>query len=335
MRARPICDEFSDKGKHAMARNLFKTALALSGGSARALTHLGVLEELERYKVRVDMIVGTSMGAIIGGLYAYYADVATVIQKMRKLIESDLFVKSVSIATEDIPEIGPDGFFNRFLWLFRRGVYYTHSMIRPTLVAEDTYTEIMDSLLPDLAIEDLRLPFASIATDLGTGEEIVLRSGSLRKAVAASAAIPGLLPSVQHLGRPLVDGGWVDNVPAAPAIALGAHFVIAVDATLEVTGLGATPISAIETLFRCNELTRISLTRHRKNCADILLAPGIGDMNWANFTAMERCMSAGRDVFRRDVDRILRKRQMRRYRSLWGSLHPAREPAWQHPFTIL
>ena len=86
----------------------------MSGGSARALTHLGVLGNSSDAKMHVDMIVGTSMGAIIGGLYACYADVATVMEKMRKLIRSDLFMKAVSVATEDIQEIGPDGFFNRF-----------------------------------------------------------------------------------------------------------------------------------------------------------------------------------------------------------------------------
>ena len=119
-----------------------------------------------------------------------------------------------------------------------------------------------------------------------------------------------------------------------PAVALGSHFVIAVDATLEVSGLGITPHSAIESLLRSNEITRISLTRQRKSCADILLTPHMDDMNWANFTAMERCLTAGREVFQKNLKRILHKRQMREFRSLWGSLHPARDPSWRHPFTI-
>jgi NTE family protein len=315
-----------------MSRNLFKTALVLSGGSARALTHLGVLEEIEKHDIKVDMIVGASMGAVIGSLYAYYGEVGPVIEKMKKLVDNDLFLRTISVATEDVPELGPDGFFTRFVWLFRKGVYYTHSMIRPTLVPEEDYLEIMYELLPDHAIEDLPIPFAAVAMDLMNGEEIVLRRGSLRKAVTASAAIPGILPSIRHHGRILVDGGWVDNVPVAPAIAMGAHFVIAVDATLDVLGLGPPPNSAIESLFRCNEISRIALNRHRKTHADILLVPELGPLHWADFSGMKSCIEAGRAVIESNLTKILRARKLRKYVTLSGSLHPARRTHWKHPF---
>ncbi len=246
----------------------FKTALALSGGSARALSHLGVLERIEREKIPVDMIVGSSMGAVIGGLYAYYRDSATVADRLRRVFQSELFVKAASLVAEDTAHpVGTDRFFNRFMWLFRKGFYYTHSMLHTALVSEDLYEEIIGTLVPDTLIEDLPIPFASVAMDLLSGEEIVIAKGPLRRALAASSAIPGILPVVEIDGRPLVDGGWVDNVPVAPAIALGAHFVIAVDATLEMSGMADTPQSAMEIVFRCNEITRIVLTRHRKSHA--------------------------------------------------------------------
>lgn len=318
-----------------MLKRGFKTALVLSGGSARGLTHVGVLDELQKENIGVDLIVGTSMGAVIGGLYAYYRDIGTVAEKMRTLFESDIFLKTVSIAKEDLPEVGPDGFFNRFMWLFRRGIYYTHSMIRPTLIPEETYLEIMSGLLPDHPIEDLPIPFAAVTMDLLTGDEIVLTKGSLRKAVAASAAIPGLLPAIELHDRVLVDGGWIDNVPVAPAIALGAHFTIAVDASLDILGLGPIPPSAIENLLRCNEITRITLMRHRKSFADVLIVPEIGQLFWANFACMDKCFTIGREVLRRRIADIKQKEQHRRFRSLNGMLHPARRGNWRHPFIIL
>ena len=317
-----------------MPHGSFKTALVLSGGSARALAHLGVLEELQKNRIRVDMVVGCSMGAIIGGLYAYYGDVAPVIEKMRELVESDLFLNAVSAASEDSPSVLTNGFLNRFIWLFRRGVYYTHSMIRPTLVTEETYSEIMNDLLPDHPIEDLSIPFASVALDLLSGEEVVSRKGSLRKAVAASAAIPGLLPPIELRGRTLVDGGWTDNVPVAPAIAMGAHFVIASDACLDIPHLGALPTSAIESLFRCNEITRILLNRHRKAYADIELIPDIGALYWANFGELDRCRSAGREAFRARAARIRRRRRLRLCQTLMGLLHPCRRGGWRHHFVM-
>lgn len=318
-----------------MPSNRYKTALVLSGGSARGLAHLGILLELEKQGIRVDMIVGTSMGAVVGGLYAIHGKASAVIERIRKLVESDLFARTISVASDDVPEIGPDGFFNRFMWLFRKGVYYTHSMIRPALVSQEVYFHIMSDLIPDRAIEDLPLPFAAVAMDIETGDEVVITEGSIRKAIAASAAIPGIMPPVSLGKRHLVDGGWVDNVPVTPAISMGAHFVIAVDTTLEVPGLGTPPLSAIESLFRCNEITRIILTRHRKASADVLIAPEIGHLSWANFSAIDRCIAAGRSAFTENLGLIRQKDRTRRRFSLSGLIHPARVEAWRHPFVFM
>ncbi|MFZ2447660.1 MAG: patatin-like phospholipase family protein [Syntrophobacteraceae bacterium] len=318
-----------------MSAKRFKSALVLSGGSARALSHLGVLESIERQKVQVDMIVGTSMGAVIGGLYAYYRDSSRVIARLGTLFRSEVFLKTASAVTaEGIAQVGPDGFFNRFVWLFRKGVYYTHSMLHTELVREDLYDEMIAMLVPDILIEDLPIPFASVAMDLATGDEIVITSGSLRRAIAASSAIPGLLPVIEIDGRSLVDGGWVDNVPVAPAIALGAHFVIAVDATLEISGMTVYPQSAIEIVLRTNEITRIVLNRHRKSYADVVVTPEIGQLFWADFRAMDRCMEAGRKAFDATVREVSKKHALRRCLTLGGLVHPARACEWRHPFLI-
>ena len=317
-----------------MPEHHFTTALVLSGGSARALAHLGVLQELEAMNFRPDLVVGTSMGAVIGGLYACYGSAERVEERLRALFESELFRKTASVPSEDYAELGSDGYFNRFMWLFRKGVYYTQSMVRPALVSPEVYSEIMSVLMPDVAIEKLEIPFAAVAMDLLTGEEIVLTKGPLRGAVAASAAIPGFLPSVDINGRVLVDGGWADNVPVAPAIAMGAHFVLAVDATLDVQGMPAAPASALEIVFRCNELTRILLTRHRSVAADVKLAPRIGPLFWANYRDVDRCVEAGRQAVRENAGLIRRKLGLRRLATLKGLRHPARRPGWNHPFIV-
>ena len=83
-----------------MKRDLFKTALVLGGGGSRALAHLGVLDEILKNNIHIDLIVGTSMGAIVGGLYAYYGDVSAVSNKMRNFLQSDLFLNTLSGAAE-------------------------------------------------------------------------------------------------------------------------------------------------------------------------------------------------------------------------------------------
>ncbi len=315
---------------------LFRSALALSGGSARGLSHLGVIQEIERTNLKFNMIVGTSMGALVGGLYACFGCSAKVVDSLKKLFDSKLFVKATSSAVEeDSASIGPDGFFNRFTWLFRQGVFYTRTMMQMELVSQNMFTELLAMIVPDVLIEDLPVPFAAVAMDMLTGEEIVLTKGSLRRAIAASSSIPGIFPPIQVDGRILVDGGWTDNVPATPAIALGAHFVLAVDATVEIAGIVASPRSALEILFRCNEITRILLTRHRKSSADVLITPEIGDLFWADFRSLDHCLAAGRKAFEQNASNIRKQMRRRRVRTLEGTIHPGRTGEWKHPMVIM
>ncbi|MDR3569199.1 MAG: patatin-like phospholipase family protein [Syntrophobacteraceae bacterium] len=315
--------------------SLFKSALALSGGSARGLTHLGVLQEIERRHLKFEVITGTSMGALIGGLYALYGKFDRVMQTFDELFASKLFVKTASIAIDEAPAIiGQDGFFNRFMWLFRQGIFYTRSILQMELVSGELFEELLSMLIPDVLIEDLPVRFAAVAMDLQTGEEVVLARGALRRAIAASIAIPGIFPPVNTGGRTLVDGGWVDNVPVAPAVALGAHFVLAVDATLEIDSMTANPRSALEILFRSNEISRILLTRHRKAPADVLIVPRIGDMSWAAFSSLDHCLAAGREAFQENVPAIAKQMRRRRLRTCEGMIHPGRNGQWIHPMVM-
>lgn len=314
-----------------MKRELFKTALVLGGGGSRALAHLGVLDEILKNNIRIDLIVGTSMGAIVGGLYAYYGDVSAVSNKMRNFLQSDLFLNTLSGAAERNGEEEAESLLNRFLGLLRKGIYYTHSIVRSTLVSEETYLEVMSHLIPEHPIEQLALPFAAVAMDAVNGEEVVLRSGCLRKAVSASVAIPGILPPVQYDGRSLVDGGWADNVPTVPAIAMGAHFVISVDATSQIHELGPLPTSALDLLHRSNDIARILLSQERRACSDVLLIPSIGHLYWADFSSADLCIKAGHQVVLKNLWHIRRKRLVRKILSLYGWTHPARRSAWRRP----
>lgn len=315
--------------------SLFKSALALSGGSARGLAHLGVIQEIEQQNLKFDLIVGTSMGAVIGGLYAFFGNLAMVVESFRDLFGNKLFLKTASSALDEGPVfVGHDGFFNRFMWLFRQGVFYTRTVLQMDLVGEELLEELLSMLIPDVLIEELPVRFAAVAMDLQTGEEVVLTRGSLRRAIAASIAIPGIFPPVRVGLRTLVDGGWADNVPVAPAIALGAHFVLAVDATLEIASMSADPRSAMEILFRCSEMTRILLTRHRKSAADVLIVPEIGDMPWTDFSSIDHCMETGRKAFHQNVPAIVKQLRTRRLRTFHGTIHPGRNGPWNHPMVF-
>jgi len=181
-----------------MKWNPFNSSIgvALGGGAARGIAHIGVLQALEEDGVNISYISGTSIGALVASYYA--------------------FGKSI----EDIKAVGKELNFTSVigLSLHKKGLFSTRSMEK--MIVKD---------LGDVNIEDAQIPLAICATDISTGEQVVLRQGNLAKAVCASTAIPGIFVPVEIEGRTLVDGGISENVPISLLEEMGAGFTIGIN----------------------------------------------------------------------------------------------------------
>lgn len=176
-----------------------KIGLALSSGVARGLAHIGVLEVLEREGIHVDMIAGTSIGALVGALYAYRKDIN--------------WLKELAI------EFGA----KRFSWLVDPALPRT-GLIRGRKVEEN-----LKNIFGDVKFEDLQIPVACVATDIDSGDEVVIREGLVWEALRASISIPVVLTVFKRENRYLVDGGLVNPVPVSVLKKMGADFIIAVN----------------------------------------------------------------------------------------------------------
>lgn len=176
--------------------------LALSGGGARGFAHTGVLEALEYAGFPVDQVAGTSMGALIGGIYASGQPVSELWQFGRDA---------------ERLKVGSDF----------RGVKMLPLLIADKLITPKYITRFIEGRLGGLTFEKLKKPFACTAMDIRTGEKLVFTEGQLDVAVRASVNIPGVFAPVQYRHRYLVDGGVVDNIPVDAARALGADWVLA------------------------------------------------------------------------------------------------------------
>ena len=177
-----------------------KLGLALSGGAARGLAHVGVIEVLEREGIQIDAVAGTSMGAIIGAAYAR------------------------GLTVSQIKEHALDLSWTKLVRMFEFSPFKTSGFTGTRRVREK-----LKSVIGDLDFSALQRPFACVATDIISGEEVVFKRGSVLDAVLASMALP-LVFKVPHLGRRyLVDGGISDPLPVIPLKALGADKVIAVN----------------------------------------------------------------------------------------------------------
>ncbi len=208
----------SDRGADASAEHKPPTlerptiALALGGGAARGFAHIGVIRTLLKHGIKPDVIVGTSIGAVVGGCYA-----------ASKLDDFEAWSRTLT----------------------RRGLlsYLDISLSGAGLISGDKLSGNLEEALGDTQIESLPIMFATIATEVGTGHEIWLRRGRLVDALRASYALPGIFPPVRLGGRWLVDGALVNPVPVSAARVLGARLVIAVNLNADILGRGGTVAS--------------------------------------------------------------------------------------------
>src|SRR5947207_7196823 len=208
-----------------------KIGLVLGGGGARGGAHIGVLEVLEELRVPVDCISGTSMGALVGGAYAAGISPAHIRQRIQETDWSTIFDDS---AGRDEVNWRRKQLDDRFFSALEFGVSREGLSYREGAVAGEKIKLFFNSLvrsdLGERSIEDLKLPLTLIATDIGTGERVAMRKGSLTSAMRASMSVPGAMAPVAREGHKLVDGGLVDNVPIQEVRdRCGAEVVIAVN----------------------------------------------------------------------------------------------------------
>lgn len=244
-----------------------KIALVLGGGAARGFAHIGVIRVLEQEKIPVDMLIGTSVGSLIGAIYA--AD----------LNSFDLEWTAFQLEKDSIFDYG---ILSAFTGL---GV-----------AKGDRLEEFVRNKVPFPNIESLKISFAAVAADLNRGTRVVIDSGSVAKAVRASSAIPGVFPPVEHQGKLLVDGGVVDNVPAAVARERGADIVIAVDIGQQVVNFNISNV--LDVMMQSITIMAAEGAKLKRKDADIVIAPKIGDVGMLDFSQKKRCMQAGIDAAR-------------------------------------
>ena len=173
------------------------------------------------------------------------------------------------------------------------------------LAKGDKLEDFVKARIPVANIEDLKLPFAAVATDLNRGTRVVLDYGSVAKAVHASSAIPGVFNPVDHQGKLLVDGGVVENLPASVARERGADIVIAVDISEHVINFNITNV--IDVMLQAVTIISSENAKYMRKNADVLITPAVGDVGMLDFSQKKRCMLAGIEATQKAMPDIKKK----------------------------
>ena len=247
--------------------------LALGGGAARGIAHVGVLQVLEENNLRPDYIAGTSVGSLVGGLYAAGISPQRMEEVVRKLRWSD-------VTGITMPKLG--------------------------LLDPSRMIDLIDQITHGpKQFDELAIPFAAVAADIINGDLVVLNRGPIAPAIRASCSIPTVFTPSRRDGRLLVDGGILNNLPVSVAEAMGASYVVAVDLLPLGSMLGKEPSNLLE-LTVTAIYTLMRATHNEGPSADRIIAPAIGHLSLASLSAVDELLSAGRAAAEATVPEILK-----------------------------
>ena len=283
------------KGLTMPFKSPYKIGIALGGGGVRGLANIGVLKAMEESGIKPDVISGTSMGAIVGALYADTLSASGTESTIRGVLSSEEFIRQVQKLGSLSGGTDMDrGFFEKMFDTAKKGYAFYRFMTKDSVVSQAAYEQI-EKLVPEKNFSDLKLRFACIALDLVSGNTVIFRSGSLRTAIRASSAVPGVLPPVGMDGRMYVDGGWAESVPISAVKQLGAHFIIASDVTRDITAIEAkTDLkNSMDIMLRANDIVRSSMNMLRTKEADFVIHPEVGDAPWSAFENLDAYITSG------------------------------------------
>ena len=248
-----------------------KIGLALGGGGARGMGHIGVLKAFEELGIKVDYIAGTSAGSIIGSLYAY-GKTSSEIEKLA------LGLKRSDILKGMIPFLKP--------------------------AKTERLEDLINNAFGDITVfSEMKTPFIAVCTDLKTGKEVDFDYGNVAKVVSGSCAVPGIFTPVEYEGMNLVDGGLRNNVPADVVKKMGANVVIAVDVN-HLRGTGTKSLSTVSVLSSTIGIMMQAKVDKAMEVADLIIEPSLENFSPLKFDDIENMIKIGYETVMANREKI-------------------------------
>jgi len=300
-------------------RKARKIGLALGGGGARGLAHIGVMKVLEREKITPDIIAGTSIGAVVGGALASGIKVAELEERVASFLESDLYQSSELKAMGDAESGAEQSLSRRIQSYFKTKIRLAQGIFRTSILPVREMEEFIEFFIPDIQMEETAIPFRAVATNLLSGECVVLKSGPLRHSILASCAVPGALPPVEIDGRKLSDGGIICVVPARCALEEGADVVIAIAVDRDISFVSGLQ-TAVDIYVRAGEIQGFHLENYDLKDVDILIRPELGGIHWTDFSQSRELISLGESAAKERLPEI---RRVTKPMAKWGLMNRA------------
>jgi NTE family protein len=271
-------------------KNRPKIGLALGGGGSKGFAHIGIIKVLEENNIPIDYIAGTSIGALVGGLYAATKDIKAI----EEMATGTNWKEMLSMADPSIKQ----GFF-----------------------LGEKVKGWIDKNLAAKKFEETKIPFSAVATDLNTGDAVIFNEGDILEAIRSSISVPIVLKPVAHHKQLLSDGGLSLPVPVSVVHDMGADFIIAVN--LENNYGKRDNVNLFNIAQNSLWILRLNLAKENIKTADIVLVPKVLDPGWEAFLTKEKAIEVikqGEDVAREKLPEILAALEKQGHQSILGKI---------------
>ena len=246
-----------------------KIGLALGGGAVLGAAHIGVLRALEEMDVEVSFITGTSIGAFVGALYAF------------------------GNTSKDIEEIALE-----LKWMDISGI----AIFESGLLSNAKLGKLLSKSMEDKKIEDAEIPLAVVATDITSGDKVVIDKGAVAQAVMASTCIPGVFSPVEFDEKLLVDGGIVENIPIDTVKNMGAEYVIGVD--LNAKKMYNKPDSILDVMINSFHFTLKAAAKYQTQDANLLITPDLSKFNMISTDQIKDLIEQGYKDAKEQLEKV-------------------------------
>ena len=276
--------------------------LALGGGGVRGLSHLGVIQALHKENIVISHISGTSIGSLVGAMYAYSRDPLWVKDKFLSLSKDKYFINAFKEEFGKIDVESETMIFDYYLSEITEDHHFTNQIKPKYLIQKKFLKEIINYMLPVNNFKDLSIPLFISVSDINNNKEIIYENGDLIEAVVQSSSVPGYFEPIVKNDKILVDGGVVNPIPIS-LISNHCNFVVAVDVSSRKLPL-LTKTSILDISKRADNISRLHLSKVLSQKADVLIQPDGFGLHWAKIDMLEELVKSGFESLMINIDSI-------------------------------
>ncbi|HDD64821.1 MAG TPA: patatin-like phospholipase family protein [Firmicutes bacterium] len=276
-----------------------KIGLALSGGGARSLCQIGVIKVLEKEGISIDVITGTSMGAIIGAIYSFTKN-AEFLEEAILRFTSEKNVKKIE---RIFSRFKKGGFIKRVSNGLKNLSLFIYDSFKTGLFSSETVIERVERYFKkEFFFEDAKINLGITATQCETGKLAIFNKGKIFPAIIASSAIPGLITPVKINGKRYVDGGVISTIPVFANAFIGGEKIIGIENESSI--LKEKPSNTFEIFVQMEKIKSRYITEFEGSFCDLLLKVELPGVEWFNFSYAKRCIQEGERVCKENLDKI-------------------------------